>query len=83
VAAFAHETRQQMPHLAILINNAGVALQGQFAEVEPTQIEWLMGVNFWGVVYANASSTASNAWRAPPPRPSESCRASNATSGAS
>ncbi len=48
--AFAQAT-QQLPHLAILINNAGVALHGEFTEVELAQVEWLMGVNFWGVVY--------------------------------
>ncbi|HEX4376545.1 MAG TPA: SDR family oxidoreductase [Steroidobacteraceae bacterium] len=51
IEAFALAAQQQLPHLAILINNAGVALQGDFSEVEPAQIEWLMGVNFWGVVY--------------------------------
>ena len=33
------------------MNNAGVALQGQFDELDLTQIEWLMGINFWRVVH--------------------------------
>lgn len=41
----------QHPGLNIVINNAGVALSGQFHEVSLADIEWLMGINFWGVVY--------------------------------
>jgi len=36
--------------LNILVNNAGVALLGKFDELEQAQMEWLMNVNFWGVV---------------------------------
>jgi short-subunit dehydrogenase len=39
------------PSLNILINNAGVALLGTFAEVEQAQMEWLININFWGVVH--------------------------------
>ena len=38
------------PSLNVLINNAGVALLGQFDEFDQTQMEWLMNINFWGVV---------------------------------
>lgn len=34
-----------------LINNAGVSLFGNVEEVSFEDIEWLMGVNFWGTVY--------------------------------
>ncbi|MEZ5347402.1 MAG: SDR family NAD(P)-dependent oxidoreductase [Pyrinomonadaceae bacterium] len=34
-----------------LINNAGVALGGSVSEVSLDDIRWLMGINFWGVVY--------------------------------
>jgi NAD(P)-dependent dehydrogenase (short-subunit alcohol dehydrogenase family) len=34
-----------------VVNNAGVALGGTLSEVSLDEIEWLMGVNFWGVVY--------------------------------
>ncbi|HEY8188925.1 MAG TPA: SDR family oxidoreductase [Pyrinomonadaceae bacterium] len=34
-----------------LINNAGVALRGNVEEVSLADIEWLMGINFWGMVY--------------------------------
>jgi short-subunit dehydrogenase len=39
------------PKLNIVINNAGVALLGQFTEIEQAQMEWLMNINFWGVVH--------------------------------
>lgn len=35
----------------LVINNAGVALLGTFEELSTADIAWLMGVNFWGVVY--------------------------------
>jgi short-subunit dehydrogenase len=38
------------PGLNIVINNAGVALFGQFSEIDQTQMEWLININFWGVV---------------------------------
>jgi len=34
-----------------LINNAGVGLVGDVEEVSLSDIEWLMGINFWGMVY--------------------------------
>jgi short-subunit dehydrogenase len=39
------------PELNIVVNNAGVALLGQFHEIDHTQMDWLMNVNFWGVVH--------------------------------
>jgi short-subunit dehydrogenase len=35
----------------VLINNAGVALCGDVEEISLSDIEWLMGINFWGMVY--------------------------------
>jgi NAD(P)-dependent dehydrogenase (short-subunit alcohol dehydrogenase family) len=34
----------------ILVNNAGVALGGTFREVAESDFDWLIGINFWGVV---------------------------------
>jgi short-subunit dehydrogenase len=34
-----------------LINNAGVALFGDFEEISLEDFEWLMNINFWGTVY--------------------------------
>src|SRR6266700_7145748 len=48
---FARTAISAHPALNILVNNAGVALLGQFAEIDQAQMEWLMNINFWGVVH--------------------------------
>lgn len=35
----------------LLVNNAGVALGGTFEELSQGDLEWIMGINFWGGVY--------------------------------
>src|SRR4051812_45430373 len=50
IAAFAQAAIAAHPSLNILINNAGVALMGQFGEVSDADMDWLMNINFWGVV---------------------------------
>jgi short-subunit dehydrogenase len=47
---FALSAIADFPALNILINNAGVALLGQFDEFDQAQMAWLMDINFWGVV---------------------------------
>jgi short-subunit dehydrogenase len=47
---FAQTVVASFPNLNILVNNAGVALRGDFDEYDQSQMEWLMGINFWGVV---------------------------------
>jgi short-subunit dehydrogenase len=47
---FASSAIAEFPALNILINNAGVALLGQFDEFDLSQMAWLMDINFWGVV---------------------------------
>jgi short-subunit dehydrogenase len=51
IAAFAQSAIAAHPGLNIVVNNAGVALMGTFGEVEQAQMEWLMNINFWGVVH--------------------------------
>ncbi len=34
-----------------LVNNAGVALLGTFEQISLEDFEWLMSINFWGVIY--------------------------------
>src|SRR3984893_7831531 len=50
IEAFAQNAVAAHGGLNILINNAGVALLGQFSEIDHAQMEWLMNINFWGVV---------------------------------
>jgi len=52
IADFATAATSAHPGLNILVNNAGVALLGQFNEIDQAQMDWLMNINFWGVVHA-------------------------------
>jgi short-subunit dehydrogenase len=35
----------------VVINNAGVALAGDLVDLEWSDIDWIIGINFWGVVH--------------------------------
>jgi short-subunit dehydrogenase len=35
----------------VVVNNAGVALAGHLADLTYDDLEWIVGVNFWGVVH--------------------------------
>src|SRR6185437_6858290 len=58
IATFAREAIAAHPSLNIVINNAGVALLGQFHEIDQAQIEWLFNINFWGVVHSTRAFLA-------------------------
>ena len=51
VLAYAEEVETYFGHVNLVINNAGAALNGEFAKVSIDDIEWQMGVNFNGVMY--------------------------------
>ena len=51
VHAWADQIAAEHGHIDILINNAGVALVATVEESSYEDIEWLMNINFWGVVY--------------------------------
>ena len=51
MAAFAKDVIKKHTRVTHVVNNAGVALGGRVSEVSLEEIEWLMGINFWGVVY--------------------------------
>jgi short-subunit dehydrogenase len=51
VRSFAEDVTTQHGRVTLLINNAGVALIGTFEELSLDDLRWLMGINFWGVVY--------------------------------
>jgi short-subunit dehydrogenase len=50
IADFAQDATSAHPGLNIVVNNAGVALLGNFTEIDQAQMEWLININFWGVV---------------------------------
>jgi NADP-dependent 3-hydroxy acid dehydrogenase YdfG len=37
----------------VVVNNAGVALAGDFVDLDMKDIDWIIGVNFWGVVHGS------------------------------
>lgn len=51
VESLSRKTVEHFGRVDLLINNAGVALVGDVEEVSLEDIEWVMGVNFWGTVY--------------------------------
>jgi len=50
IADFPEQMLAQHGRANVLINNAGVALGGTFAQTDLADFEWLMNVNFYGVV---------------------------------
>ena len=51
VKNFATEVISEHGRVTHLINNAGVGLLGELRHLAIEDFEWLMGINFWGVVY--------------------------------
>lgn len=51
MANWADETAAQHGRVNLVINNAGVALICDVASSSLDDIEWLMSINYWGVVY--------------------------------
>ncbi len=51
VYAFADEVLAHHGSAQIIINNAGVAVSQTVADLCYDDFEWLMGINFWGVVH--------------------------------
>jgi NAD(P)-dependent dehydrogenase (short-subunit alcohol dehydrogenase family) len=51
VFAWAAATLRDHGSVNLLFNNAGVALAAMAESQRPDDMEWLMGINFWGVVH--------------------------------
>ena len=51
VEGWAAQTEQEHGAVHILINNAGVALGATVEDTSYEDFEWLMNINFWGVVH--------------------------------
>jgi NAD(P)-dependent dehydrogenase (short-subunit alcohol dehydrogenase family) len=51
VFAWADACRREHGHVNLVINNAGVAMAALAETVRPADFEWLMNINFWGVVH--------------------------------
>jgi NAD(P)-dependent dehydrogenase (short-subunit alcohol dehydrogenase family) len=51
VNAWADQVASEFGQVNLLFNNAGVALGATLDKVTPADFEWIMGINFWGVVW--------------------------------
>ena len=49
--AYADAVVAEFGRVNVVVNNAGVALAGDFVDLEMKDIDWIMGINFWGVVH--------------------------------
>ena len=52
-AAYADSVAAEFGRVNVVINNAGVALAGDFVDLEMKDIDWIIGINFWGVVHGS------------------------------
>jgi NADP-dependent 3-hydroxy acid dehydrogenase YdfG len=50
-ASYAADVAEHFGRVNVVINNAGVALAGDLADLEYPDMEWIVGINFWGVVH--------------------------------
>ncbi|MEP1469669.1 MAG: SDR family NAD(P)-dependent oxidoreductase [Halieaceae bacterium] len=55
VHAYADRVAEQAGHIDLLVNNAGVALSDRVDEQNYDDFEWLMNINFWGVVHGTTA----------------------------
>lgn len=51
VFAWAESVISEHGQVNLLFNNAGVALSGTVAALAVSDFDWIMGINFWGVIY--------------------------------
>lgn len=53
VYAWADQVVADHGKVNLIFNNAGVALATTLEDVKPEDFEWIMGINFWGVVWGS------------------------------
>ena len=51
VHAYAEGVAEAHGRVNLVVNNAGVALEASVEEMSYEDLDWLMGINFWGVVH--------------------------------
>jgi NADP-dependent 3-hydroxy acid dehydrogenase YdfG len=51
MARYALDVVQDFGRVNVVVNNAGVALAGDLADLEYADMDWIIGINFWGVVH--------------------------------
>ena len=53
VKAYAAAVAADLGGVDAVVNNAGVALNGDFADLDYEALEWIMDIDFWGVVHGS------------------------------
>lgn len=53
VYAWAAQTAKDFGAVNLIFNNAGVALNSPLETISQQDFEWIVGINFWGVVYGS------------------------------
>jgi NADP-dependent 3-hydroxy acid dehydrogenase YdfG len=51
MAAFADEVHAHVPAADVIVNNAGVAIGGDFLDTSLDDWQWLLGINLFGVIH--------------------------------
>ena len=51
MTAYAAAVAEQFGRVNVVVNNAGVALAGDVEDLDYDDMEWIIGINFWGVVH--------------------------------
>jgi NAD(P)-dependent dehydrogenase (short-subunit alcohol dehydrogenase family) len=51
MAAYASAVAHRFGRVDVVVNNAGVALAGDVEDLDYPDMEWILGINFWGVVH--------------------------------
>jgi NADP-dependent 3-hydroxy acid dehydrogenase YdfG len=51
VAAYAVAVAEHFGRVNVVVNNAGVALSGDVEDLAYDDMDWIIGINFWGVVH--------------------------------
>ena len=49
IEAYAADVAEQFGRVNVVVNNAGVALACDFADLDPDDVDWIFDINFWGV----------------------------------
>jgi NADP-dependent 3-hydroxy acid dehydrogenase YdfG len=50
-ASYAGVVAEHFGRVNVVVNNAGVALAGDVEDLEYDDMDWIIGINFWGVVH--------------------------------
>jgi NADP-dependent 3-hydroxy acid dehydrogenase YdfG len=51
MTAYAAAVAEQLGRVNVVVNNAGVALTGDVVDLDYDDMDWIIGINFWGVVH--------------------------------